>query len=140
MSKTVEELEAEFEELDRFVEKMKAEIIARLKKLEKEQQPKVWQPKGGDFYVSPDGKVTYAPTQKSTREYGVERSTEAKALKAASRMRFFNRTLARLNEMGWDGTLTVSENPAGDVVITFIGSADISYQFLKEAREGRLDL
>ena len=139
MSKTIEELEAEFEELDRVVAQMKADIIARLEKL-KEEQLKVWQPKGGNFYVAATGEVCNVRSQRLIQEFGAERTSLAKATDAARRMRFFNRTLARLNEMGWDGTLTVSENPAGNVVITFLGSANISHHFLKEAREGRLDL
>jgi len=62
-----------------------------------------WQPKGGDWYVSVNGKTfCYTTRNEGCREFGTERQTEEQVKRAAVEMRRFNRLLALRDELCGD--------------------------------------
>lgn len=62
-----------------------------------------WQPKGGDWYISVNGKTyCYATRNEGCREFGTERQTEEQVKRAAVEMRRFNRLLALRDELCGD--------------------------------------
>lgn len=62
-----------------------------------------WQPSGGDWYVSVNGKTfCYTTRNEGCREFGTERQTEEQAQWASIEMRRFNRLLALRDELCGD--------------------------------------
>ena len=65
---------------------------------------KKWQPKGGNFYIQSNGKVSEVVGGSDTphKEFGVERPERQQAERAAVEMRRFNRLLALRDELCGD--------------------------------------
>jgi hypothetical protein len=63
-----------------------------------------WQPKGGNFFIQSNGKVSEVVGGSDTphREFGVERPARQQAQRAAVEMRKFNRLLALRDELCGD--------------------------------------
>jgi hypothetical protein len=59
-------------------------------------EPVKWQPKGGNFFIQSNGRVSEAVGSSDTphKEFGVERPTRQQAERALVEMRRFNRLLA----------------------------------------------
>ena len=71
-----------------------AELESRIVKTKK------WQPKGGDWYISGNGKTfCYTTRNQGCSEFGTERATQAQAERATVEMRMFNRLLALRDEL-----------------------------------------
>ena len=71
-----------------------------------------WQPSGGDWYVSVNGKTfCYTTRNEGCREFGTERQTEEQAKRAAVEMRRFNRLLALRDELCGDEILSCWFSP-----------------------------
>lgn len=60
---------------------------------------KLWQPKGGDWWIKGTGKVGESYTTDGPRLFGAERETKEQAQRAAVEMRRFNRLLALRDEL-----------------------------------------
>jgi hypothetical protein len=71
------------------------ELLARIEKLE---TPEIWEPKGGHYYVTNNGRVYMTDSRSSCRSFGVVRETQEQAERARDRMREFNRLLAYVDE------------------------------------------
>lgn len=61
-------------------------------------KPELWEPEGGEWFISLSGYVDAGETVNETRLYGIERKTEAQAEAATQRMRTFNRLDAWIDE------------------------------------------
>lgn len=76
-----------------------AEAEAQLDEMRKELNKKeVWEPEGGDWAVSSAGNIYRCPVNPSSKDFGMQRKTEAAAEKAHDEMRVFNRLLAYRDE------------------------------------------
>lgn len=67
-------------------------------------EPVKWQPKGGNFFIQSNGKVSEVVGGSDTphKEFGVERPARQQAQRAAVEMRRFNRLLALRDELCGD--------------------------------------
>ena len=79
-----------------------------------------WQPKGGDWYVSVNGKTfCYTTRNEGCREFGTERQTEEQAERAAVEMRRFNRLLALRDELCGDAVANWTDNESNKWILYF---------------------
>jgi hypothetical protein len=71
-----------------------------------------WQPKGGNFFIQSNGKVSEVVGGSDTphKEFGVERTTQQQAERAAVEMRRFNRLLALRDELCGDEVVNWRSN------------------------------
>ena len=82
------------------------ELLAKVADLESRivAEPVKWQPKGGNFFIQSNGKVSevVGGSDAPHREFGVERPERQQAQRAAVEMRRFNRLLALRDELCGD--------------------------------------
>ena len=90
--------------LQKELQKLKAKVAELESRILFPNEPAAkWQPEGGDWYVSGNGKVfCYTSRNQGYKEYGTERQTEEQAQRAAVEMRRFNRLLALRDELCGD--------------------------------------
>lgn len=101
-------------------QQLQQEITELQKQLEEKQKalsamPDKWEPKGGDFFVNINGKISHCPNSGSLKdfsEFGVEYTTREQAEKAAKAMRAHNRLLAYVAELAPD-------MPIGDAYVAW---------------------
>lgn len=79
-----------------------AELKRKLTAIELAGIKKRWEPCGGEWYVTSDGRACNSRSEDSSRLFGVERQTEALAEKAAEEMHKYNRLLAYVAEFDPD--------------------------------------
>lgn len=81
-----------------------------------------WQPKGGDWYISVNGKTfCYTTRNEGCREFGTERQTEEQVKRAAVEMRRFNRLLALRDELCGDDVPTLESSNISKYFIVYNG-------------------
>ena len=90
--------------LQKELQKLKAKVAELESRILFPNEPVAkWQPEGGDWYVSGNGKVfCYTSRNQGYKEYGTERQTEEQAQRAAVEMRRFHRLLALRDELCGD--------------------------------------
>lgn len=81
--------------------------------------PMQWEPEGGDFFIDPDGQVTYGESSDNYKRFGTERKTREAAERAAIEMRKFNRLLAYRDEFAPDYDPDRSELTVGECCVHF---------------------
>jgi len=66
-------------------------------------KPKQWEPKGGEYCITTNGKVIKEASLPEFRKFGTERQTQEEAEDARDAMRVHNRLLAWVaeNDKGW---------------------------------------
>ena len=85
------ELQKELQDLKAKVAELESRIAA--------EPVKLWQPKGGDWWIKGTGQVGESFTTDGPRLFGMERETVEQAQRAAIEMRRFNRLLALRDEL-----------------------------------------
>jgi len=97
------DLQKELQELKAKVVQLELRIVAESVK---------WQPKGGNFFIQSNGKVSEVVGGSDTphKEFGVERPERQQAERAAVEMRRFNRLLALRDELCGDEVLSWIDN------------------------------
>ena len=90
------------------------ELLAKVAELESRivSEPVKWQPKGGNFFIQSNGKMSEVVGGSDTphKEFGVERPERQQAERAAVEMRRFNRLLALRDELCGDEVVNWSSN------------------------------
>ena len=89
------DLQKELQALKAKVANLESRIVA---------EPVKWQPKGGNFFIQSNGKVSEVVGGSDTphKEFGVERPARQQAERACIEMRRFNRLLALRDELCGD--------------------------------------
>ena len=106
------DLQKELQELKAKVAELESRIVA--------EPVAKWQPKGGDWYVSVNGKTfCYTTRNEGCREFGTERQTEEQAERAAVEMRRFNRLLALRDELCGDAVANWTDNESNKWILYF---------------------
>lgn len=83
------------------IEEMEKQLAALRAEVEREEKPKQWDPKGGEWYYASNGAMT-GVTNKKTRDYGIERQTKEQAEADYELARAYNRLLAYKAEFDAD--------------------------------------
>ena len=80
-----------------------------------------WQPKGGNFFIQSNGKVSEVVGGSDTphKEFGVERPAGQQAQRAAVEMRRFNRLLALRDELCGDVVVNWTDNESNKWILYF---------------------
>lgn len=60
--------------------------------------PVLWEPKGGEYFISGSGSIFNEDNGKQSKVFGTQRETQELAEKALDKMRRFNRLLAYVDE------------------------------------------
>ena len=81
------------------IKKLEDELALLKKQVTDEEQ---WEPCGGEWFVSRNGKVSNAESTYGSRKFGIEFPTEKQAETAAEAMRIHNRLLAYVDEFDPD--------------------------------------
>jgi hypothetical protein len=99
-------------DLQKELQALKAKVVELESRILFPNEPVTkWQPKGGDWYVSVNGKTfCYTTRNEGCREFGTERQTEEQVKRAADEMRRFNRLLALRDELCGDAVVDWSNN------------------------------
>jgi hypothetical protein len=102
----------------------------RVSALEQLIQPVVgvrkWQPKGGNFFIQSNGKVSEVVGGSDTlhKVFGVERPARQQAERACIEMRKFNRLLALRDELSGDDVPTLESSNIPKCFIVYNGFED----------------
>jgi len=110
------DLQKELQELKAKVAELESRILFPNEPVAK------WQPKGGDWYISVNGKTfCYTTRNEGCREFGTERQTEEQVKRAAVEMRRFNRLLALRDELCGDDVPTLESSNISKYFIVYNG-------------------
>jgi len=108
------DLQKELQALKAKVVNLESRIVA---------EPVKWQPKGGNFFIQSNGKVSevVGGSDAPHREFGVERPARQQAEHAAVEMRRFNRLLALRDELCGDDVPTLESSNISKYFIVYNG-------------------
>ena len=80
-----------------FLKNLKTDIEAKIAEIESNQAKVKWEPKGGVYYVAPNG-INKSMSIDIFRKFGIERETQEQTERAAEWMRKFNRLMCWFEE------------------------------------------
>ena len=109
------DLQKELQALKAKVANLESRIVA---------EPVKWQPKGGNFFIQSNGKVSEVVGGSDTphKEFGVERPARQQAERACIEMRRFNRLLALRDELCGDAVVNWENGEEKHYLYQWIGN------------------
>jgi hypothetical protein len=110
-----------------FLKDLKTDIDAKIAEIEGSQSPVKWEPKGGVYYVAPNG-VNKSMSIDIFRKFGIERETQEQTERAAEWMRKFNRLMCWFEENAPEPYKLGGETEGHKIGVYFDGgSASITF-------------